>query len=110
VDVRATAIVVYSITGASIQLVSKYRPPMPLLGLTPREGARRRTALMWGAEAALVPMKGETIALTQAAERALLEGNWAQRGDRIVIVSGMPGGQGGTNRLLVHRVGDPVGS
>lgn len=107
-DVRAVAIVVYSITGSSIELVSKYRPAMPLLGLTPRETTRRRTALMWGTEAALVPMKGAVTDLTTAAERVLVDGNWAERGDRIVIVSGRPGGQGGTNRLTVHRVGDPV--
>ena len=108
-DVRAAAIVVYSISGSSIELVSKYRPPMPLLGLTPKDSTRRRTALMWGTEAAMVPMKEQSIALTTAAERMLVDGNWAQRGDRIVIVSGTPGGQGGTNRILVHRVGDPVG-
>ncbi len=109
-DVHATAIVVYSITGSSIQLVSKYRPAMPLVGLTPRESTRRRTSLMWGTEAALVPMKGQSGDLTSAAESVLVDGRWAQRGDRIVIVSGMPGGQGGTNRIMVHRVGDPVGT
>jgi pyruvate kinase len=106
VDVQATAIVAYSISGSSVQLVSKQRPPMPLLGLTPKETTRRRTALMWGTEAALVPMRGATTDLTTAAERVLVDGNWAQRGDRIVIVSGRPGGLGGTNRITVHRVGD----
>ncbi len=107
-DVQAAAIVAYSISGSSIELVSKYRPPMPLLGLTPRETTRRRTALMWGTEAALVPMKSAAIDLTTAAERVLVDGNWVERGDRVVIVSGRPGGQGGTNRITVHRVGDPV--
>ena len=109
-DVKATALVVYSISGASVQLVSKYRPAMPLLGLTPREESAQRTALMWGTEAVLVPMKGQSTDLTTAAERVVVDGNWAQRGDRIVIVSGTPGGQGGTNRIMVHRIGDPVGS
>ena len=107
-DIKASALVVYSISGASIELVSKYRPEVPLLGLTPREAARRRTALMWGTEAALVPMKAQTSDLTAAAERVLVDGNWCERGQRIVIVSGLPGGQGGTNRIMVHRVGDPV--
>lgn len=107
-DVRATALVVYSISGSSIQLVSKYRPEMPLLGLTPRDSARQRTALMWGTEAMLVPLKGHSSDLTTAADRVVVDGHWARRGDRIVIVSGMPGGQGGTNRIMVHRVGDPV--
>ena len=34
-DVRAQAIVVFSMTGWSVQLVSKCRPEMPLVGLTP---------------------------------------------------------------------------
>ena len=107
-DINAAALVVYSITGSSIQLVSKYRPAVPLLGLTPRDDARRRTALMWGAESGLVPMKQQVTDLIAAAERTLMDGNWVQRGDRVVIVSGTPGGEGGTNRILVHRIGDDI--
>jgi pyruvate kinase len=109
-DVRASVLVVFSISGASIQLVSKYRPEVPLLGLTTQESAWRRTALMWGAEAAVVPMKGAAVDLTTAAERAVVDHGLAGRGELIVIVSGRPGGEGGTNRVTVHRVGDPVGS
>ncbi|MPZ88556.1 MAG: pyruvate kinase [Nitriliruptorales bacterium] len=108
-DINAVAIVGYSISGSSVELVSKYRPTMPLIGLTPRKTTLRRTALMWGTEAALVPMKGAATDLTTAAERMLVDGKWATQGDRIVIVSGRPGGQGGTNRITVHRIGDPVG-
>ncbi len=108
-DVAAAALVVYSISGHSIQLVSKFRPKVPLLGLTPFEKTRRRTALMWGVEGALVPMKGAGSELISAAERFLVEGNWAQRGEPIVIVSGLPGNQGGTNRIVVHRIGEAIG-
>lgn len=108
-EIRAAAIVVYSITGSAIQLVSAYRPDVPLIGLTPGDRVCRRTALMWGAESALVPMKQHSAELTAAAEHVLVDGEWAQRGDLVVIVSGRPGGQGGTNRIMVHRIGDPVG-
>lgn len=108
-DLKATALVVFSISGDSIQMVSKFRPAVPLVGLTPSEETRRRTALMWGTEAALVPMKDHAASLITTAERVLVDGKWAQPGDRIVVVSGLPGGQGGTNRLLVHRIGEHVG-
>jgi pyruvate kinase len=107
-DVRATALAVFSISGHSIQLVSKFRPAVPLVGLTPDEPARLRTALMWGAEAVLVPMKASGVDLINAAERVLVDGSWAQRGDTIVIVSGHTGSQGGTNRILVHRIGEAI--
>ena len=79
-DVNAAAIVAYSITGSSVELVSKYRPPMPLLGLTPSEQTLLRTALMWGTGAALVPMKESVIDLAAEAERVIVAGDWAERG------------------------------
>lgn len=107
-DVEARALAVYSITGSSIQLVSKFRPPVRLIGLTPQETARRRTALMWGAEALLVPMKTESVDLISAAERVLIDAGIAREGDRVVIVSGTAGSTGATNRIYVHRIGDPL--
>jgi pyruvate kinase len=109
-DVEARALAIYSISGASIQLVSKFRPPVRLVGLTPEETARRRTALMWGAEALLVPMKSESGDLIRAAERVLVDSGIAAHGDRVVIVSGTAGSSGGTNRIYVHRIGSPLQS
>jgi pyruvate kinase len=107
-DVRAAAIVVYSISGSSLQLVSGYRPEVPLVGLIPSDLVCRRSALMWGAEARYAPMMEHSVELAATAERVLVEGEWAERGDLVVLVSGRPGGQGGTNRIMVHRIGDPV--
>jgi pyruvate kinase len=104
-DVNARALLVFSLSGTSVQLVSKFRPPVPLLGLTPREPPMRRLALMWGTEGVLVPTKDDSRALILAAEEVCLRQGIAGSGDPIVIVSGIPGGHGGTNRLLVHRIG-----
>jgi pyruvate kinase len=107
-DVGATAIAVYSISGSSIERVSKFRPAVRLIGLTPHDTARRRTSLMWGAEALLVPMKSESAALITSAERVLVDGGFAHHGDLVVIVSGTAGSSGGTNRIYVHRIGEPL--
>jgi pyruvate kinase len=104
-DMKAKAIVVFSFSGASIQLVSKFRPPVPVVGLTTREGPLRRLALMWGIEGALVPERDHSRDLILSAEDVCLRGGYGQKGDSIVIVSGIPGGLGGTNRLMVHRLG-----
>jgi pyruvate kinase len=60
---------------------------------------------MWGTEGVLVPTKDDSRALILAAEEVCLRQGIAGSGDPIVIVSGIPGGHGGTNRLLVHRIG-----
>ncbi|WP_052664186.1 pyruvate kinase [Nitriliruptor alkaliphilus] len=105
-DVDAKAILVYSLTGASAQLVSKFRPAYPVIGLTPDERPLRRFALMWGTAGAVVPTKDHSIDLITAAEEVCFEHGYAAHGDAIVIVSGIPGGHGGTNRVMVHRLGD----
>jgi pyruvate kinase len=105
-DVHATAILVFSFSGASVQLVSKFRPRQPIIGLTTEEGALRRFALMWGTAGALVPHKDHSRDLILAAEEVCLEHGYGVRGDTVVIVSGIPGGHGGTNRVMVHRLGE----
>ena len=105
-DINAKAIVVFSLSGGSVQLVSKFRPDVPVIGLTTTDAARRRLSLMWGTRGAVVPEKDNSAALIEAAEDVCLRKGVAGRGDTVVIVSGIPGGHGGTNRLLVHRLGD----
>ena len=105
-DVDARALLVFSLSGSSVQLVSKFRPSVPLLGLTPRVQPMRRLALMWGTEGVQVPTEDTSRALILAAEEVCLRQGLAATGDPVVIVSGIPGGHGGTNRLLVHRIGN----
>lgn len=104
--INAKALVVFSLSGSSVQLVSKFRPTVPIIGLTTRDEARRRLALMWGVKGVLVPEKDNSADLIRAAEEVCLSRGHAGRGDTVVIVSGLPGGHGGTNRLLVHRIGE----
>ncbi len=108
-DVGAVAIAVFSFTGSSVQLVSKFRPRHPILGLTVERSAMHRLALMWGTAGATVPEKDHSRDLITAAEEACLDRGMGVRGDAVVIVSGMPGGHGGTNRVMVHRLGEAVG-
>ncbi len=105
-DLHAKALIVFSLSGASVQLVSKFRPPVPLFGLCPRDAPLRRLSLMWGTEGVMVPTEDTSRALTVAAEQVCLRQGIAEKGDPVVIVSGVPGGHGGTNRLLVHRIGE----
>jgi len=105
-DVDAVAILVFSLSGASVQLVSKYRPRQRIVGLTPDERALRRFALMWGTEGAIVPTEDRSLDLMRSADAVCRAGEIGEVGDRVVIVAGVPGGHGGTNRVIVHELGD----
>jgi pyruvate kinase len=105
-EVDAIAILVFSLSGASVQLVSKYRPKQRIVGLTPDERALRRFAMMWGTDGALVPTEDRSLDLMRSADAVCRSGGIGQVGDRVVIVAGVPGGLGGTNRVIVHELGD----
>src|SRR5215218_4568190 len=106
-DLGASAIVAFTESGATARYVSRFRPRTPILGLTTSEAARRRMALFWGVETAAPLGVGTQVRgmIAEADQRILEEGLLAP-GDLIVVVAGSPGGRGGTNRVLVHRVGE----
>jgi pyruvate kinase len=110
-DLGARAIVAFSESGATARFVSRFRPRVPILGLTPHKTTRRRMALYWGVEAASPLDRGVDLGamIAQGDERICDEG-MASPGDLVVVVAGTPGGRGATNRVLVHRVGEPDAS
>ena len=107
-DVDARAILVFSLSGASVQLVSKFRPKQAVIGLTPEPATLTRLALRWGTTGTMVTQQDDSLALIEVGEKICLERGYGVRGDPVVVVSGVPGGHGGTNRVMVHRLGDAL--
>jgi pyruvate kinase len=110
-DLGARAIVAFSESGATARFISRFRPRVPILGLTPYQATRRRMALYWGVEAASPLDRGvELAAMIAQGDRRICDEGMATPGDLVVVVAGTPGGRGATNRVLVHRVGEPDAS
>ncbi|WP_201516943.1 pyruvate kinase [Gulosibacter hominis] len=98
---------VFTESGDSVRRLARLRPRIPILGFTPRESICRRMNLYWGVEATLAERVTHTDEMFQQVERYLLDNNLAKRGDKVIIVSGMPPGvPGSTNDVRVHRVGE----
>jgi pyruvate kinase len=63
-------------------------------------------ALFWGVgTAAPLPVGTQVRGMIDEADARIVEEGLLDPGDLIVVVAGSPGGRGGTNRVLVHRVG-----
>jgi pyruvate kinase len=106
-DLGCRAIVAFTESGATARYVSRFRPRVPIIGLATSEAARRRMALFWGVEATSPLDQGTDLRemIAQGDERVSHEG-LAKHGDLVVVVAGTPRGRGGTNRVIVHRVGE----
>ena len=106
-SLRARAIVAFTQSGSTAMRVSKYRPGLPVLALTPSPVVAGRLLLYWGVRPHLIVEPGsvdELFALGAGVARDL---GLAKRDDLVIITAGIPVGQAGsTNMLKVSRIGE----
>ncbi|MGB4138071.1 MAG: pyruvate kinase [Microbacterium sp.] len=108
--VEAKFICVFTQSGDSARRMSRLRSRIPMLAFTPEPGIRRRLALTWGVTSKLVDVVEHTDLMFLQVDDYLLSNDLAQKGDRVVVISGSPPGIiGTTNDIRVHHVGDAVG-
>jgi pyruvate kinase len=103
-DLDMKAICVYTESGATARLISKYRPQSPIYAFSPSEPVSARLHLMWGVEPMpCEPAKSGEDMVFQA-ERLLLERQAVQPGETIAIVAGTTSSTGSTNFMRLHVV------
>ena len=101
----AKAIVCFTLSGSTARRVSRERPSVPLLVLTPKAETARRAGLLWGVHAVQTRDVGNFEEMVAKAKRMALRHQLAAGGDRIIIMAGVPFGvPGSTNVLHVVRV------
>ncbi len=104
--VGAKFLIAFTETGASARLIARHRPDIPLLAFTPNPQVRATLSLVWGMESFLAPPVRHTDDMVQQVDTALLAIGRVTRGDKVVIVAGVPPGvPGTTNGMRVHMVG-----
>jgi pyruvate kinase len=102
----AAAIVVFTSTGSSARLVSRYRPPVSIFAVTPHDTTARQMAVNYGVIPVLAPDVSSTDEMLTQMDRVLVEGGFLQKGQLVVFLAGQPVGRPGTTNLMkLHRVG-----
>lgn len=100
IDIDARLIVVCTRSGATARLVSRFRSPKPIIGMTTEERVWRKLSLSWG----VFPMMSEVFQSTDVlfyhAIVAARNSGMAQKGDSIVITGGLPNGKSGNTNLI----------
>ena len=108
--VSATGIICFTTSGSTARRVSRERPMVPLLVLTPKLATARRLGLLWGAHAVHTRDVKSFEEMVGKSKRMALRHRTAQAGDRFVLMAGVPfGTPGATNVLHVVRlIGDEL--
>jgi pyruvate kinase len=112
-DLDMKAICVYTETGATPRLISKYRPKAAIFAFTPSQSVCARLNLTWGVEPIHSRTTGSTEDMVVKAERMMLKKHAVQPGEVIAIVAGTGTTTGSTNFMRLHIVGktarEPLG-
>jgi pyruvate kinase len=104
-DVDMAAIAVYTETGTTARLISKYRPVAEIFALTYVPVVFNRCNLLWGVRPVLTEHTPAVEDMVTNAEKSLAKINAVQAGDVIGIVAGTRTTSGSTNFLRLHMIG-----
>ncbi len=105
---RARAIFAFTKSGSTARLLSRLRPSMPILAMTPNVKSYHQLALNWGvtpflSDDATKDFNESYNALSQFA----LDCKAVSYGDLVIVTAGSPFGVSGTtNTMIVESIGD----
>jgi pyruvate kinase len=104
-ELRLKAIAVFTESGSSARLVSKYRPRAPIIGFSANFETRRRMGLLWGVLPRTISDVADIDHLVKAAQKRMLAEGLVEKGDIVGIVAGTPlRASGTTNLMKLHRI------
>ena len=100
IELEAKAIVACSLSGMTARMVSRFRPPVPIIGLSTDENTWRKLALSWGVIPAICEKFSSTDVLFYTAKKIAEQNITLNKGENIVITGGNTSGVSGTTNLI----------
>ena len=108
-EVGAKAIVCNSSSGNTARMISKYRPQTPIIAITSHKITYHQLSMSWGVKALLIQPAHTAEEMLIKVVNSIVEMNLGNKGEKIVITSGVPIGKSGTTSLIkVHTIGQAI--
>ena len=103
-DLPMGAIAVFTETGNTARMISKYRPKVPLYAFTHSEPVVRRMNLYWGVHPVRCRQANSAEQMVTMAEQDLVRRGLLKPGDVLGVVAGTRQASGSTNLMRLHVV------
>jgi pyruvate kinase len=100
IDVGAKSIVVNSLSGKTARMVSRFRCPVDIIGITTDERAWRKLNLSWGVTPVMSEEYESMEVMFYNALRKAKEALRLCKGDNVVITGGQIGGKAGSTNTI----------
>ena len=106
IDTKARGIVISSLSGMTVRMVSRFRPPVDIIGMTTSVKAWRKLNLSWGVTPVLTQEVTSVEVMFYNALNKAKEICNLKPGDNVVLTGGQINGQtGNTNTIKVETIG-----
>ncbi|MBQ5801610.1 MAG: pyruvate kinase [Clostridia bacterium] len=105
-DIEASAIGVFSVSGITCRMISRFRPTMPILGMTPHESASRKLALSWGVIPVVINEYDDRDKMFAEGVERIKDKLNLSSGERVVLTGGQMHCCGSTNLIQMETVCD----
>lgn len=106
IDVNAKAIVVCSVSGKTAMLVSRFRTPIDIIGMTTNRKIWRRLSMSWGVTPVMADQFPSMEVMFYYAKKSAVDALDLQPGDNMVLSGGpVNGQQGNTNTIKIETIG-----
>ena len=104
-DVNAKGIVVCSVSGKTAMLVSRFRTPVDIIGMTTNRKVWRRLSMSWGVTPVMADQFPSMEVMFYYAKKTAAEVLGLEPGDNIVLTGGPVNGlSGNTNTIKIETV------
>ena len=103
-DLPMGAIAVFTETGNTARMISKYRPKAAIYAFTHIPAVAQRTNLFWGVQPVPCSQARSAEQMVSMAERELLRRGRLKAGDILGVVAGTRQTAGSTNLMRLHQV------
>ena len=105
IDVKAKAIIVNSLSGRTARMVSRFRCPVDIIGMTTSAKVWRKLNLSWGLTPVMCGVYDSMEEMFQNSEREAASALGLEKGDNVVITGGLTNGvSGNTNVIKVDEI------
>lgn len=99
-DLEAAAIITCTSSGHTARQISRHRPLVPIIAITPNEKEFRKLTLVWGVKPILINYPKDTDDLIDTALTVVREKKYVEELDLVVITAGIPFNVAGNINLM----------
>jgi pyruvate kinase len=100
IEIGAELILCCTRSGQTAVYVSNHRAPVRIAVISPHEPTLRRAMLYWNTVSVCITGGGDTDTMIGKAKDAVVAAGLAKRGDRVVVVAGVPVDVPGTTNMI----------